>query len=75
MFRGFLGKMECKTQCLFCNLNNFLATKIVTHQTGEWLIDDLRSPNTFDARLGERASANVTPCILQNLLNGYTLEI
>ena len=22
MFRGFLGKMECKTQFLFCNLNN-----------------------------------------------------
>ena len=26
------------------------------------MIDDLRSPNTFDTRLGERVSANVTPC-------------
>ena len=26
------------------------------------MIDDLRSPDTFDTRLGERASANVTPC-------------
>ena len=26
------------------------------------VIDDLRSPDTFDTRLGERASANVTPC-------------
>ena len=25
------------------------------------VIDDLRSPDTFDTRLGERASANVTP--------------
>ena len=29
MFRGFLSKMECKTQCLFRNLSNFLATKII----------------------------------------------
>ena len=29
MFRYFLDKMECKKQCLFRNLNNFLATKIV----------------------------------------------
>ena len=27
------------------------------------MIDDLRSPDTFDSRLGERASANVTPCV------------
>ena len=26
------------------------------------MIDDLHSPDTFDTRLGERASANVTPC-------------
>ena len=38
MFRDFLGKMECKTQCLFCSLNDFLVTKNRTHQTGEWLM-------------------------------------
>ena len=26
------------------------------------MIDDLRSPDTFDTRLGKRVSANVTPC-------------
>ena len=26
------------------------------------MIDDLCSPDTSDTRLGERASANVTPC-------------
>ena len=29
------------------------------------MIDDLRSPDTFDTRLGERASANVTPCLIR----------
>ena len=29
MFRDFLGKMECKKVCLFFNLNNLLATKMV----------------------------------------------
>ena len=41
MFRDFLGKMECKTQCLFCNLNHFLATKIVLTQR----VDDRASAN------------------------------
>ena len=60
MLWGFLGKMECKTQCLFCILNNILATKIILAKRAS--DDGLRSPDTFDTRLGERASANVTPC-------------
>ena len=32
-----------------------------TRQTGR-VICDFRLPNTFDTRLGERASANVHPC-------------
>ena len=36
MFRDFLGKMECKKQCLFCTLNNFLVKKIVL---AKWVSD------------------------------------
>ena len=55
-------------------LGIFSAKWIVKHSVSwEWktyspngrVIDDLRSPNTFDTRLGERASANVQPCISQ----------
>ena len=51
-------------------LGIFSAKWIVKHSVSwEWktyspngrVIDDLRSPNTFDTRLGERASANVQP--------------
>ena len=35
--------------------------KNCTRQTGEWTAI-LRSPNTFDTRLGNRTSANVTHC-------------
>ena len=65
MFKGFLGKMECETQCLFHNLNNFLATKIALAKRVS--DDDLRSPDTFDTCLGEQASANVTPCFSKRL--------
>ena len=42
--------VECKKQCL---LNNFLATaENRTRQRGR-VIDDLRSPDTFDTRVGE----------------------
>ena len=64
MFRDFLGKMKCLTQCSFCNLNHFVAVKIVL--ANGRVVDDLRSPNTFDTRLGERASANVQPWLTYN---------
>ena len=60
MFKGFLAKMECKTQCLFWNLNNSWQRK--SHSPNGRVIDDLCSPDTFDTRLGKRASTNVTPC-------------
>ena len=46
MFRDFLGKMECKKQCLFPN---------------GWVIVDLRSLDTLETQ-GKQASANVQPC-------------
>ena len=58
MFMAFLGKMECKTQCLFCNVNNFLAAKIVLAKRA---INDLCLPDTFGTRIDKRASANALP--------------
>ena len=65
MFQDFLGKMECKKHCLSSNFNNLLVMKNHTGQTGEDLICDLHSPDTFNTRLGEQASANVQPCCTQ----------
>ena len=59
MFRGFLSKMECKTQCLFCNLNNFLAIKIILAKrvSDRWFVLARHFWHSPD----ERESANVTP--------------
>ena len=40
------------------NLNNFLRK---SYSSNRRVIDDLRLPDTFDTRLGERASAIMTP--------------
>ena len=34
--RGFLGKMECKTRCLFRYLNNFETKIILTKRASDW---------------------------------------
>ena len=34
------------------------------------MICDLHSPDTFDTRLGERASANVQPCVVNDSAQG-----
>ena len=60
MFRDFHSKTESKTECLFCNLNNFLAMNL--YLPNGRVIDDLHSPNSFATRMGERASGNVLPC-------------
>ena len=53
-------KVESRKERLFriiCSGNN-----ICTRQTGR-VIRDLYSPDSFDTRLGERASAYVQPCM------------
>ena len=40
--------------------NQFLGDE-KSHSPNGWVICDLHSPDTFDTRLGERASANVQP--------------
>ena len=62
VFRDFSAKQNIKKHRLFCNLINFLAMK-KTHSPNGRVICDLHSPDTFDTRLGERASANVQPCV------------
>ena len=44
-----LGKMECKTQCLFCNLTNFLATKIVLAKQASGYVQPCKMGHTDSA--------------------------
>ena len=67
VLRNLLAKQNAKQICLFCSLIDFLAMKNHTRQKGR-VNCDLHSPDTLDTCLGERASANVQPCISTRLL-------
>ena len=65
VFRDFSAK-QYKKQFLL-QFNQFLGNE-KSHSPNGRVICDLHSPDTFDTRLGERASANVQPWTNQNSL-------
>ena len=58
--KRFLGKTEYKKTSFILQFNQFLGDE-KSHSPNGRVICDLHSPDTFDTRLGERASANVQP--------------
>ena len=59
VFRDFSAKQNIKTSFIL-QFNQFLGNE-KSHSPNGRVICDLHSPDTFDTRLGERASANVQP--------------
>ena len=60
VFRDFSAKQNIKQTSFILQFNQFLGDEI-SHSPNGRVICDLHSPDTFDTRLGERASANVQP--------------
>ena len=63
VFRDFSAKQNIKKTSFILQFNQFLGDE-KSHSPNGRVICDLHSPDTFDTRLGERASANVQPCVL-----------
>ena len=61
VFRDFSAKPNIKKRLFTLQFNQFLGNE-KSHSPNGRVICDLHSPDTFDTRLGERASANVQPC-------------
>ena len=59
LFRDFSAKQSIKTSFIL-QFNQFLGDE-KSHSPNGRVICDLHSPDTFDTRLGEWASANVQP--------------
>ena len=59
VFRDFSAKQNIKN-IVFLQFNQCLGDE-KSHSPNGRVICDLHSPDTFDTRLGERASANVQP--------------
>ena len=67
VFRDFSTKQNIKNILQF---NQFLGDE-KSHSPNGRVICDLHSPDTFDTRLGERASANVQPCKHEKISEEY----
>ena len=66
VFRDFSAKQNIKKRSFTLQFNPFLDNE-KSHSPNGRVICDLHSPDTFDTRLGERASANVQPCFIYHL--------
>ena len=62
VFRDFSAKQNKKKTSFILQFIQFLGDE-KSHSPNGRVMCDLHSPDTFDTRLGERASANVQPCI------------